>query len=98
MTNVYRGQILLITIHSESHDTVIPFGKRATVYPGPAPLSRIFLEEVSGENIKQPEKQLVPQDPSTAESWESEEPRLIESGQAKDTRRDGKMLVMGKQP
>jgi len=88
------GRILLITIHSESHDTVIPFGKRATVYPGPAPLSRIFLEEVSGENIKQPEKQLVPQDPSTAESWESEEPRLIESGQAKDTRRDGKMLVM----
>ncbi|CZT07745.1 related to FRE2 Ferric (and cupric) reductase [Rhynchosporium graminicola] len=94
------GRILLITIHLESHDIVIPFGKRATVYPGPAPLSRIFLEEVSGENINQPEKQKVQQDPSTADSGEPErlrKPRLIESGQTKDTTRDGKMLVMGKQ-
>ncbi|KAH9203273.1 hypothetical protein DL95DRAFT_505089 [Leptodontidium sp. 2 PMI_412] len=91
------GRILLITIHLESHDIVIPFGKRATVYPGPAPLSRIFLEEVSGENINQPEKQIVEQGPSTAESWESEklrEPRLIESGKTRDIARDGKMLVM----
>ncbi|KAL5325409.1 hypothetical protein ACEPPN_006534 [Leptodophora sp. 'Broadleaf-Isolate-01'] len=91
------GRILLITIHLESHDIVIPFGERAIVYPGPAPLSRIFLEEVSGENIKQPEKQIVGQDANKAETWESEklrEPRLIESGKAKDTTRDGKMLVM----
>ncbi|XMA20302.1 hypothetical protein WAI453_013093 [Rhynchosporium graminicola] len=96
-TELSRRRILLITIHLESHDIVIPFGKRAIMYPGPAPLSRIFLEEVSGENIKQPEKQKVQQDPSIAESWESErlrEPRLIESGQTKDTTRDGKMLVI----
>ncbi|KAH7393741.1 putative cell surface metalloreductase [Cadophora sp. MPI-SDFR-AT-0126] len=59
------GRILLITIHLESNDTVIPFGKRATVYPGCAPLSRIFQEEVSGENIKKPEKQIVERHTST---------------------------------
>ncbi|PVH68529.1 hypothetical protein DL98DRAFT_599439 [Cadophora sp. DSE1049] len=91
------GRILLITIHLESHDIVIPFGKRATVYPGPAPLSRIFQEEVSGENIKKPEKQIVEQDTSTVESWELDkirESRLVESGETRDSTRDGKMLVM----
>jgi hypothetical protein len=29
-----------------------PFGKRATMYPGPAPLLEIFLVELLGDNIK----------------------------------------------
>lgn len=31
-----------------------PFGNRATMYPGSAPLEDIFLAEVSGSNIKTP--------------------------------------------
>lgn len=31
-----------------------PFGNRATMYPGSAPLEEIFLAEVSGSNIKTP--------------------------------------------
>ncbi|KAH8585445.1 hypothetical protein B0O99DRAFT_530852 [Bisporella sp. PMI_857] len=49
------GCILSISIYLESNDILtFPFGKRATVYPGTAPLSEIFLDEVLGKYIKKP--------------------------------------------
>jgi ferredoxin-NADP reductase len=92
------GCILSISIHLESHDIpVIPFGKRAAVFPGTANLEQIFLEEVSGEHIKKPEIELDQKTTSAIERWESEklslEPQDLESGSSKTTARDGKMLV-----
>jgi hypothetical protein len=44
----------------ESNDIPkVPFGKRATIYPGVAPLSEIFLAEVSGKHIKTPEVEVT---------------------------------------
>ena len=81
---------------------MIPFGKRATVYPGTANLPEIFLEEVSGEHIKKPEIELDQKTASAIGPWESEKPALesqdLESRSLKTTTRDGKMLITGKPP
>ncbi|KFZ13859.1 hypothetical protein V501_03498 [Pseudogymnoascus sp. VKM F-4519 (FW-2642)] len=50
-----NGCILEVSIYVESSvSKKVPFGNRATMYPGSAPLEEIFLEEVSGSNIKTP--------------------------------------------
>ncbi|KFZ02687.1 hypothetical protein V500_00025 [Pseudogymnoascus sp. VKM F-4518 (FW-2643)] len=47
------GCILSISVYVETKSSPKkPFGERATLYPGPAPLSEIFLAELSGNNIK----------------------------------------------
>ncbi|OBT55946.1 hypothetical protein VE04_03629, partial [Pseudogymnoascus sp. 24MN13] len=48
------GCILEVSIYVESSVSPFPFGNRATMYPGSAPLEDIFLAEVSGSNIKTP--------------------------------------------
>jgi hypothetical protein len=46
-------QILSISAYVESKSSPkTPFGERATMHPGPAPLEEIFLAELSGDNIK----------------------------------------------
>jgi hypothetical protein len=61
-------QILSISIYLESNDIpTFPFGKRATIYPGVAPLSEIFLEEVLGRYIKKPEVDTIEHGTKTSE-------------------------------
>jgi hypothetical protein len=99
LSNIF--QILSISIYLESNDILtFPFGKRATIYPGVAPLSGIFLEEVLGKHIRKPEvdtiqrgmKELEPENlKANVEDVED-----IESSRQTTTARNGKMLVTGK--
>jgi hypothetical protein len=93
-------QILSISIYLESNDIPkFPFGKRATIYPGIASLSEIFLGEVLGKYIKKPEIKSTQED---VMALESEKPILdgedVEFSNQTRTTRDGKMLVTGKPP
>ncbi|KAI9769850.1 MAG: hypothetical protein M1840_003844 [Geoglossum simile] len=80
------GCILSISIYWESNDIPKePFGKRATLYPGKAPLQDIFRAEVTEENIEK--KQIETVDWDTKILIEEE----LESG--RPSRKEGKMLV-----
>jgi hypothetical protein len=85
-----HDQILSISIYWETNDIpTVPFGKRATMFSGRAPLKDIFEEEVSWKHVK---KLRVDVD------WDAKTlaEREIESGRPAPTRRRGKMLVPGK--
>ena len=77
-----------------------PFGKRATAYPGPAPLQEIFLTEVSGKHIIKSRLEDAVVDASTVDKWGPSKlppaPEQLESEDTKRTARDGKMLVTGR--
>jgi hypothetical protein len=83
-------QILAISIYREYSDApAVPFGKRAIMYSGRAPLKDIFREEVSGQYV---EKSNIDADRVKNPMTEGE----LESGTAGTKRRRGKILVMGK--
>ncbi|KAL2066279.1 hypothetical protein VTL71DRAFT_2350 [Oculimacula yallundae] len=92
------GCILSISIYLESNDIpTFPFGKRATIYPGVAPLSGIFLEEVLGKHIKKPEVDTI-QYGTKAIGLRNlktilEDAEDIESMEQRKSAREGKMLV-----
>jgi hypothetical protein len=75
----------------------MPFGERATAYPGLAPLGEIFLAELSGRHVKVPpveltssgERVLARREPTTNGPGKD-----VESGETMAG--DGKMLVAGK--
>jgi hypothetical protein len=72
----------------------MPFGSRARIYPGPAPLAEIVLDELSARYMKHPVAGLVEGSDKTLEhrSMETGEPEChVESG-------DRKLLVAGKAP
>lgn len=72
----------------------MPFGSRARIYPGPAPLADIFLDELAASRAKRPVAGLVEGDNRALEpgSVETGEPEAgVESG-------DRKLLVAGKFP
>jgi len=95
-------QILSISIYLESNDIpIFPFGKRATIYPGVAPLSGIFLEEVMGKHIKKPELDTIQPGTNAVELHNlktnvEDAVEDIESMGQTTTAREGKMLVTGK--
>ena len=94
-------QILSISIYLESNDIpVFPFGKRATIYPGVAPLSGNFLEEVLGKHIKKPEVDTIQHGTKTLElhnlKTNVEDVEDIGSMGQTTPAREGKMLVTGK--
>lgn len=98
LSNEELSQILSISVYVETSGSAeVPFGKRATIYPGPAPLQEIFLAELSGKYIKvHPvelggEKTLRAQDPE----WSRLEGD-IESGRVETGAGSRKMLVAGK--
>jgi hypothetical protein len=69
------------------------FGKRATLYPGSAPLLEIFQAEVTGELIERKQVEVVSENVKLKEGeLESE----LESGKQLSRLRDGKMLVTGR--
>ena len=75
----------------------MPFGRRATLYSGTAPLLEIFQAEVTGELIERTQVEVI------SESVKSNEGKLecefeseLESGRGLSRSRDGKMLVTGK--
>jgi len=91
-------QILSISIYLESNDIpVFPFGKRATIYPGVAPLSGNFLEEVLGKHIKKPEVDTIQHGTKALKlqnlKTNVEDAEDIESMGQMTTAREGKMLV-----
>jgi hypothetical protein len=83
-------QILAISIYRESNTgPAVPFGKRATMFSGRAPLGEIFREEVSGPRVEKPQVH-VDQDGKNSMTEE------LESGTAVAKGRRGNMLVMGR--
>lgn len=93
-------QILSISAYVESKSSPkTPFGKRATMYPGPAPLEEIFLAELSGDNIKVHAAE-VSAGGEKALEWgrsKSSTPKGdTEPGSKWKVTGDGRMLVAGK--
>lgn len=92
-TGADSEQILTISIYRDSKNSpAVPFGKRATMFSGRAPLGDIFRQEVSGQHAEKTglhidgnEKGLITE-------------KELESGTAVTTGRHGNMLVMGKAP
>lgn len=85
-----RDQILSISVYWETNNIPrVPFGKRATMFAGPAPLKEIFLEEVSGQHVKSQQVEV---------EWDAKtlKEKKVESGGLALTGRQGKMLVPGK--
>jgi hypothetical protein len=76
----------------------MPFGKRARIYPGPAPLAEIVLEELSRHN-KQPAAGPVVR---SEKALEREEAEIGEPAGNAETERtmvaDKKLLVAGRSP
>ncbi|OBT74032.1 hypothetical protein VF21_07829 [Pseudogymnoascus sp. 05NY08] len=73
-----------------------PFGERATMYPGPAPLPEIFLAELSGNNIKVHAAEVGAEGQKSLEQSESTSSTLqgdVESGSRWTVAGDGRMLV-----
>jgi hypothetical protein len=74
----------------ESNDIPkVPFGKRATAYPGIAPLGDILQAEIGGDQVQEMQESI---------NWDAK-PLVegeLESGKPKTTVRGGKMLVTGK--
>ena len=69
----------------------MPFGSRARIYPGPAPLAEIVLDELSARYVKHPVARFVEGSDKVLEhvSMETREPQGdVESG-------DRKLLVAG---
>ncbi|KAI9715685.1 MAG: hypothetical protein M1812_005837 [Candelaria pacifica] len=86
-----EGCILNISIYLESNDIPkVSFGKRATVYPGIAPLKDIIQAEAVGKQAREMQEQGISGD--TIPVFEEE----LEFGRSKTTTRKGKMLVTGK--
>lgn len=82
------GRILEISIYWESNtDPAMRFGKRATMFPGRAPLKDIFLEEVSGQHVERWQADV---------DWNGKSPVTVEleSGAGSGRHRRGDMLVM----
>ena len=99
--HIANVQILAISIYLESNDIpTFPFGKRATIYPGVAPMSGIFLEEVMGKHIKKPEVDTIQHGTKTLElhnlKTNVEDVEDIGSMGQTTPAREGKMLVTGK--
>lgn len=95
-------QILLISIYLHSGNTLtepVPFGKRATLYPGSAPLQHILAGEVAGEHVGKIQMQDADWDAMTPTEddlhFETIKERQLESGRG-TTQRSGKMLVAGR--
>ncbi|OBT51203.1 hypothetical protein VE04_07721 [Pseudogymnoascus sp. 24MN13] len=71
------GYILSISVYVETKSSPKkPFSKRATMYPGPAPLPEIFLVELSGNNIKVHVAEVGPKGQKALEQSESTSSRL----------------------
>ena len=101
-----KGQIFNISVYLESNDIPkVPFGERASAYPGKAPLGDILQAEI-GEDVTQADTGDILQAKmgnSVQEmrediDWDAK--TLVEggfeSGKPKTTVRGGKMLVTGK--
>ncbi|KAH8799389.1 hypothetical protein F5884DRAFT_848060 [Xylogone sp. PMI_703] len=85
------GYILSISIYWQSSDIpTVPFGKRATLYPGVAPLQQILAEEAAGEHLGRKNVEDVDWDAKGEPQIERTE---LESGRAGTRQRSGKMLV-----
>ncbi|EDN92181.1 hypothetical protein SS1G_08043 [Sclerotinia sclerotiorum 1980 UF-70] len=77
------GWILDISIYCESRDTTVSFGKRASVYPGKAPIHDIIQEEISKRQMEtKPVKEM---------DWNNES--LVYEKELESRRSDGKMIV-----
>lgn len=77
------GWILDISIYCESRDTTVSFGKRASVYPGKAPIHDIIQEEISKRQMEtKPVKEM---------DWNTES--LVYEKELESRRSDGKMIV-----
>jgi hypothetical protein len=74
----------------ESNDIPkVPFGKRATAYPGEAPLRDILQAEIDGDQVQEMQER-IDWDAKTLVEGE------LEAGKPKTTVKGGKMLVTGK--
>ncbi|KFZ15972.1 hypothetical protein V501_02485 [Pseudogymnoascus sp. VKM F-4519 (FW-2642)] len=91
------GCILSISVYVETKSSPKkPFGERATMYPGPAPLPEIFLAELSGNNIKVHAAEVGAERQKALEQSESTSSTLqgdVESGSKWTVAGDGRMLV-----
>ncbi|OBT55433.1 hypothetical protein VE04_05610 [Pseudogymnoascus sp. 24MN13] len=91
------GCILSISVYVETKSSPKkPFGERATMYPGPAPLPEIFLAELSGNNIKVHAAEVGAEGQKALEQSESTSSTLqgdVESGSRWTVAGDGRMLV-----
>ncbi|KFY03642.1 hypothetical protein V490_00110 [Pseudogymnoascus sp. VKM F-3557] len=85
------GCILSISVYVESKSSPkTPFGERASMYPGPAPLPEIFLAELSGNNIKVHAAEVGAEGQKVLESTLQGD---VESGSRWTVAGDGRMLV-----
>ncbi|KFY32042.1 hypothetical protein V493_00580 [Pseudogymnoascus sp. VKM F-4281 (FW-2241)] len=95
------GCILSISVYVESKNSPkTPFGERASMYPGPAPLPEIFLAELSGNNIKVHAAEVGAEGQKALEQSESTFSTLqgdVESGSRWTVAGDGRMLVAASQ-
>ena len=95
-------QILSISIYKQSSDSPkVSFGKRATLYPGTAPLHQILAEEAVGAYLIQYEPADVDWDAKTpvGSNYQPGNPVKdgeLELGRAGTRQRNGKMLVTGR--
>ncbi|OAF59117.1 hypothetical protein VC83_04114 [Pseudogymnoascus destructans] len=91
------GCILSISVYVETKSSPKkPFGERATMYPGPAPLPEIFLAELSGNNIKVHAAEVGAEGQKSLEQSKSTSSTLqgdVESGSRWTVAGDGRMLV-----
>jgi hypothetical protein len=92
LANAHAGQILSLSVYVESQSSPeMPFGSRARIYPGPAPLAEIVLDELSARYVKHPAARFVEGGDKALEhvSMETGEPQGdVESG-------DRMLLVAG---
>jgi hypothetical protein len=94
IANANAGQILSLSVYVESQSSPeMPFGARAKIYPGPAPLAEIVLGELSARHMKDPVGKALEHG-----SAEIGEPACdVESGRTTIVR-DRKLLVAGRLP
>lgn len=95
-------QILSISIYEPSSDSrKVSFGKRATLYPGTAPLRQLVAEEAAGAYLSQCDPEDIEWDAKTLVGGDHQlgKPARdagLESGIMDTKRRSGKMLVIGR--
>jgi hypothetical protein len=92
-------QILSISIYWSSSDIPkVPFGKRATLYPGIAPLQHILGEEVAGDRFRKQQPGDIDWDARLRVEGDSQRLREggLETGRSENLKRSGKMLIFGK--
>ena len=68
----------------------VPFGKRAAMFSGRAPLGDIFRKEVNGEHVGQPQVDVDRDEKNSVTEGSSSLERVVTKG------RCGNMLVMGR--